>query len=277
MAMELLKFVKRRSFLSEVIYVCLNVALGLALLASIAFTQSIALGLVLVLVSKWRVLAVRPRYWFANVQANLVDIIVSVGFVLDLFLVNNSAYSTNERWVAMGGLTLLYIAWLLFLKPRSRRVYMVAQAGVALFLGTVTLYAFSYEWPASLVVIGMWLIGYATARHTLTSYDDETHVLFLSLAWGLVIAEFGWLTYHWTIAYSVPFLSGLLVPQISVLSLALGFLAYRAYDSFYHHQKIRSQDVLLPLLFVIGLFIALLFVLPLIFCHSVDCTGFINV
>lgn len=276
--MELLKFVKRRSFLSEVIYVCLNVALGLALLASIAFTQSITLGLVLVLVSKWRVLAVRPRYWFANVQANLVDIIVSVGFVLDLFLINNnSIYSTSRHWWAMSILTALYVAWLLFLKPRSRRSYMVAQAGVALLLGTTTLFAYSYEWPVSLVVVGIWLIGYATARHVLTSYDDETHAMFLSLSWGLVLAEFGWLAYHWTIAYTLPFMSGLLVPQASLMLLALGFLAYRAYDSFYHHQKIRSNDVLLPLLFVIGLFVALLVVLPLIFCHSVDCTGFINV
>ncbi len=276
MAMELLKFVKRRSFLSEAIYVGLNVVLGLALLASIAYTQSIALGLVLVFVSKWRVAAVRPRYWFANLQANLVDFIVSISFVLDLFLINNSAYTTSERWGAMIGLTVLYIAWLLFLKPRSRRVYMVAQAGVALFLGTATLYAFSYEWPVSLVVIIMWLVGYATARHVLTSYDDETSVMFLSLSWGLVLAELGWLTYHWTIAYAVPFMSGLLIPQLSVLVLALGFLIYRIYDSFYHHQKIRSQDILLPLLFMIGLFIALLVLVPLIKCGSVDCTGLIN-
>ena len=273
--MELLKLVRRRSFLSEVLYVCLNVALALLLLASIAYTQSIVLGLILVLVSKWRVFAVRPRFWFANIQANLVDVIVSISFVLNLYAIDNAGLSTGGAWVGMGLLTLLYIAWLLFLKPRSKRAYMVAQSGVALFFGVMTLFSVSYEWPVSVVVLGMWLIGYATARHTLSSYDDEDYIMLLTMSWGVVLAEIGWLAYHWTIAYTLPFASNLVIPQIAILAIMLAFVAHRAYDSFYHHQKIRSSDVLMPIIFVVSLTIVLLVFLPLILCHSVDCTSFI--
>ena len=189
--MEFLKIVRRRSFLSEVVYTVLNIALALGVVLIIYGTQSPWLALGLVILSKWRVLAVRPRYWFVNVQANLVDFIVSISLIVFLYTTHISAAEPSQKLFIMGALTLLYIGWLLFLKPRSKRIYVAAQAGVALFSGTAALFMISYAWPASAVVLLMWLIGYTTARHILSSYD-ETHILFLSLLWGLFLAELGW-------------------------------------------------------------------------------------
>ncbi|MBC7459110.1 hypothetical protein H7200_00125, partial [Candidatus Saccharibacteria bacterium] len=143
------------------------------------------------------------------------------------------------------------------LKPRSKRSYVAVQAGAAILLGVAALFTVSYSWPVSLVVVGMWLIGYSAASHVLNSYDDETHSLFLSLGWGLVMAEIGWVAYHWTIAYSLPFIATLLVPQVAIISILTAFVAWKAYDSFYHFQKIRTSDIILPLLFTLSVILVL--------------------
>lgn len=258
--MEFLKLVRRRSFLSEVVYTVLNIAFAVALVIVIRYTESIALALGLVLISKWRVLAVRARYWFVNIRSNLVDIIVSVSVVLHLYTINAANIDDFRKFILLGIMTALYIVWLLVIKPRSKRSFVAAQAGIAILLGTAALFTVSYSWPVSMVVIGMWLIGYSAANHILNTYDDETHTLFLSLAWSLVFVEIGWVAYHWAIAYSLPVVTTLLVPQVSIISLLVGFVAYKAYDSFYHHQKIRTSDIILPLLFTVSILAVLVFV-----------------
>lgn len=258
--MEFLKLVRRRSFLSEVVYTVLNIAFAVALVLVIRYTESIPLALGLVLISKWRVLAVRARYWFANIRSNLVDIIVSVSVVLHLYTIDTADIVDSRKFILLGIATLLYIIWLLIIKPRSKRSYVAAQAGIAIFLGTAALFTISFNWPASAVVIGMWLIGYSTANHVLGTYDDETHPLFLSLTWSIIFAEIGWVAYHWTIAYSLPVVTSLLVPQVSIIAVLIGFVASKAYDSFHHHQKIRTSDILLPLLFSLSVISVLVFV-----------------
>jgi hypothetical protein len=256
--MEFLKLVRRRSFLSEVVYIGLNVLFAITLVVVIRTTESIPLAIGLVLLSKWRVLAVRTRFWLANIQTNLVDLIVSVSVVLYLYSITTASIEDMKKVLLLGLVTLLYIGWLVYLKPRSKRAYIVAQAGVALFAGVGVLFTISYAWPASVVVLVMWLIGYGTARHVLSAYE-ETHLLALSLVWGTVLAEIGWVAYHWTIAYNVPFTSRLMVPQVAIMVVCVGFVAYKAYDSFFHNQKIRTNDVLLPILFTISVIGVLLF------------------
>lgn len=256
--MEFLRLVRRRSFLSEVIYIGLNVAFAVVVAIALKFTGSIVLAIALVLLSKWRVFAVRSRYWLANIQTNLVDTIVGVSIVGYMYgVVSSTTLSSLQQWGLLAVVTAVYIIWLVLIKPRSARVYMAAQAGMALFMGTSVLYAVSYNWPAAVVVVVMWVIGYAAARHVLSSYD-ETHLLPLSLVWGTMMAEIGWVAYHWTVGYQLPGIPGAYVPQISIIVLLLGFGAYKIYNSFYHHQKIRTNDVLLPLTFVICVIAVLL-------------------
>ncbi len=256
--MELLKLVRRRSFVSEFVYLVLNIGFAVAVTLVVYYTQSIVLAVALVMLSKWRVFAVRPRYWWANLQSNLIDFIVSISVVLHLYTINSTAIAEPYKLLVMACVTIAYIAWLLFIKPRSSRRMVAVQAGVAVALGVSALFTVLYDWPASFIVLGMWLIGYTSARHVLSSYDDETYGLFLGLAWGVVYAEIGWVAYHWSVAYSLPFISSLQLPQVAIIATLLGFLAIKAYDSFYHHSKIRSVDVMLPLLFTVSAILVLL-------------------
>jgi len=204
----------------------------------------------LVLLSKWRVLAVRPRYWFVNLQSNLVDLIVGLSVVVLL-------YAANGALTAQILMTLLYIGWLLFIKPRSKRSFIAVQAGVATFLGITALMLVSYSWIASLVVLLMWVIGYSAARHVLGSYE-EAHISFYSLVWGLFFAELGWLMYHWTFAYSLPGTGDIKLPQGALIALAVSFIAERAYASYEKHGSIHSNDMILPSLLSVSLVIILL-------------------
>ena len=248
--MEFLKSSKRRSLLSELIYILLNIGLAVAVLAVVWAVESPVAAFALVLLSKWRVLAVRPRYWFANIQANLVDIIVSVSIVVLL-------YGAHGAPIAQSVIAGLYIVWLLFIKPRSKRTFVAVQAGVATFLGITALMSVSFDWYASPVVILMWLIGYGAARHVLGSYE-EAHISFYSLIWGLVIAEIGWLSYHWTFAYALPGIGNIKLSQAAIITLVLSFLAERVYSSYIRHGTIRSGEIILPALLSVSVILILL-------------------
>lgn len=253
--MEFLRVVRRRTLLSEVIYVLLNLALAAAVLVLTVSTGTPWLALLLVLLSKWRVLAVRPRYWFAHVEANMVDMIVSISVVLLIYLAGHAV--TGDGFATQVALGVLYAAWLLLLKPRAKRSFVAAQAAVAIVVGSMALESLSYELPSSVVVILIWIIGYASARHVLMSYSDS-ETRFLSLLWGFIFAEIGWVAYHWTIAYTLPFGSTLKLPQVTLLLLGISFLAERVYASYAAHGKIRPADITPPLLLVLGVFVVLL-------------------
>lgn len=254
--MEFLRAARRKSLFSETIYVLLNVLLAIGVLSVVWAINSPLPAFALILLSKWRVLAVRPRYWFANIQANLVDIIVSLSFVVLLYAAGGTR-AGGTAFVVQVALTILYALWLLVLKPRTRRSLVVAQAGVAVLVGVAALYMVAFEWPSSVVVIAMWVIGYSAARHVLTAHSEEQTNL-LSFIWGLVFAELGWLAYHWTIAYSLPFAPGIDLPQIAIIALGFSFVAERVYDSYVHHGTVRTVDILMPTLLTVSVIAILL-------------------
>lgn len=248
--MDLLKTVKKRSFLSEVVYVVLNLLLAVGLLVAVLVVNVPWPALGLVLLSKWRIFAVRSRYWIANIRANLIDIILGVSMVVLL-------YSAAGDIPSQIGLTILYAGWLLFIKPRSKRSYVAAQAIIGLIFGIAAIVETSPVLPSSIVVIAAWVVGYSAARHVL-SVQHESHINFLSLLWGFVVAEVMWLMYHWTIGYNVS--SSLELSQAVIILAALSFVAERTYMSFHRNGHIRSSDVVLPALLSLSVIGVLLFV-----------------
>ncbi|RKV95306.1 MAG: hypothetical protein D8G53_09145, partial [Candidatus Saccharimonas sp.] len=185
--MELLRTVKRKSFFSEVVYHLLNISLALVLFGITLMVQSPVAAVVLVILSKWRVLAVRPRFWWTNIQSNLVDLIVGLSVVALLYLsVGNIAVQI--------AFTAFYIIWLVIIKPMSKRWQMMLQSAIAILFGTVALFSIGYLLPDIAVVAGSMIIGYSAARHFLVSYKEDQTVL-LSSIWGIMFAEIGWLAY----------------------------------------------------------------------------------
>lgn len=247
--MELIKSVSRRSRLGEVAHIVLNIAYASLLFGLVIAYQPPYLAYLVVLLSKWRVLAVRPRFWFANIQANCVDLFVGLSIVT-LLWVSNGAVGVQFA------LTALFMIWLIALKPHSKRLWVIIQAGVMQAISLTALFSFAYLLPSSVATVLGWLIGYIAARHTLVSFKDEEDRTLLSLAWGLVVAELSWLSYHWTIAYT---LSGeLKIPQVAIVVALLGFLAMKVYGLFREKEgQVSFREIRWPIVFVV-LVIALL-------------------
>ncbi len=246
-----LQLPKHKSTIGDLAYIALNVGLAIALLVVVLAIESPLPAFAVVLLSKWRILAVRPRFWFKNIQSNLVDIVVGLSVVVFL----HAASGAMPLQVIIAS---LFAVWLLFIKPRSKRGYVAFQAGAALFLGTNALFMVSPEWPATAVVLAMWVIGYSTARHVLTHYRESDRTFF-SMVWGLIIAEIGWLGYHWSFAYDVPGLSGIDLSQTALIVFVLGFLANRVYDSYHHNEGvIRMNDIMLPVIFSVSVILVIM-------------------
>lgn len=232
--MELIKSRAKRSKISDVVYIILNLLFAGAVFGlTVAFQPPIA-ALLLVLLSKWRIFAVRPRFWFANIQANLVDIFVGLSVVVLI-------WQASGVMVLQVMIALLYALWLLFLKPRSRRKYMVWQAGIAQFVALTALFSNTFRFDVAFAVLCAWLIGYVTARHVLSTYDSEKDEALLALAWGLALAELAWIAGHWTIGYRLA--AELMIPQIAIIAAALGLLGLRLYEA-YCHPSSRSQTTI---------------------------------
>jgi hypothetical protein len=102
---------KHKSLVSDLAYLALNIGLAAALLIVVLAVKSPLPAFVLVLLSKWRILAVRPRFWFKNVQSNLVDIIVGLSVVALLYAASGSL---GVQIV----IATFFAVWLLFIKPR---------------------------------------------------------------------------------------------------------------------------------------------------------------
>ena len=237
--MDLLKMHKRRSRWSEIAYIGLNVAFAVVLLLLIRSSQSPWLALVVVLLSKWRTLAVRPRFWFANIIANLVDVTVGLSMVVLLYAADNSLPLQII-------LTLFYIVWLLLVKPRSKRSFVAAQAGAAVFLGISAIAIISFSWNVLPFVLLMWVLGYVAARHVLGSYD-EPHTVLYSMITGFLFAEFGWISFHWLMAYQVVGFGAIQLSQLALFATLLSFVAERAYASYHKHGSVRRSDIVMPI------------------------------
>ena len=232
----------RRSQVSDVAYIGLNVALVLLLLFAVLSTQTIWLALILVTLSKWRIFAVRPRFWRANILANLVDVVVGVSHVVLL------GAAIGAPWLQVL-LSVAYAVWILLIKPRSKQVYIAIQAGVAVFVGSTALATVAYGTDSIVLAAGMWVIGYISARHVLMSYDEPLTGL-LSGVWGLVLAELGWLSYHWLFAYTLPNSANLKFVQIALVATLLSFLAEQTIASRYRNDgQAKLSELMLPAAF----------------------------
>ena len=250
--MEFLKASRRKSLFSELLYIALNIALAVALFALVA-TGSVALAVVLVLISKWRILAVRIRYWWANVLANIVDITVSMGVVSLLYLAGTSEQLGLYLQVVI---TVLYALWLIVLKPRSSKRWITVQAATGLTVGSWSVFAAAHLVPTVVVVVLMYVIAYGAARHILVSREESQPSL-LAMVFGLVIAEMSWVMYHWTVAYGADVFGDFKFPQGTILIALVGFLALRLYTLHSDGRSLRSADAILPVVFTIVLMIVL--------------------
>lgn len=244
---------KSRNNLSTFLHVLMNVLLGVGTIIVGVLTGSWLIGFILVLVSKWRMFAVRPRYLFLNLKSNLVDLIVGFSFV---FL----AYFSGEALLPVHYLLAIsYVVWLLFIKPRTTPSWTLFQALAAVFLGTsASVIACAAENPALLVLLEF-LIGYAAARHVLAQNDNSLEDGFPAFAFALLFSEVALFFHSWLIIYTFTDF-GIMIPQLSIVLSVFAFMAERVYFSLENHDGVlRPKEIALPVAFSLIIIFVLIF------------------
>ena len=191
---------------SHLIHLGLNVLLPILayVLVRIDF---VSIAILLILLSKWRMFAVQPRYWMADIIANGIDIIVAVALVL--FMANTSVGWWQLFWMV------LYGGWLVWLKPKSDVLAVSAQAMIGQLLGLAVLYLKFGDSSLAVLVVGTWLITYLAARHFLTSFE-ETHTALLAHVWAYFAASLAFVLGHWLLFYGS-------IAQIIVFLTTIGY------------------------------------------------------
>ena len=186
---------KSRNIASNAVHIFLNILLGMMAVLVTVFSANPALGIVLVVMSKWRVFAVRSRYLLINIKSNLVDFIVGLSVVLLSFYAGSSLLPVHIILMAV------YVVWLTVIKPMSSENANLVQALVAVFLGISASTIMTANLDATVAILLAFLIGYAASRHVLVQTETE-HFGLTTMACGLVFAEIALLCHSWAIIYS---------------------------------------------------------------------------
>lgn len=235
--MEFINLSKKHSLTGSILHGLFNVGLALAVWASIFVTNFPHIAIGIIIISKWRTFAVRPRYWLVNVKSNLVDFIFSISTALLIW--SNGASNIISSVILVG----LYLAWLTYIKPQSSKVFIETQALMTTFIGSMALFAISYAWPAWIVVVLGAIMAYASFRHVLSSEAEDNLEIF-SLFWAIIMAELFWLFNFWVQGYAI--FNSIAIPQASIVLTALSFGGFEFALNAKDYQK-RKKDLLIPL------------------------------
>ena len=237
---------KTRNITSNIVHVFLNLLLGISSVLITVFSGAPWLGLILVLISKWRVFAVRKRYLWLNIKSNLVDLIVGLSIVVLAYYAGSSLAPVH--FVLMG----IYVVWLTIIKPMSSETANLVQSLIAVFLGISAVSIMTANVNAVVNAMLSFLIGYAASRHVLAQTDDKDYTL-TTLVSGLVFAEVSWLCYSWSIVYTFG-TTGIRVPQVALILTIFAFVYNYARQAMVRYQDdFRFRNILWPVLFATAL------------------------
>jgi len=199
------KLTPSRGF-SHAFYFVYNAALPL-LVFLLVRTNFVQLALSLILLSKWRMFAVRPRFWAANIRANAIDMIVGVSVLAFMT-------ATGSEWLQLVWAG-LWAGWLIFIKPRGDTLWVSLQALIGFAAGLMALFLTWDHSPLFVLVGSAGLLCFFAAHHFFYSFD-EPYTRLLSYFWAYFGAMAVWLLGHWLLFYGP-------VAQPTLLLLSIGF------------------------------------------------------
>jgi len=233
---------KSRNIASNAVHVFLNILLGISAVLVTVFSGSPIPGLLIVLISKWRIFAVRRRYLLLNLKSNLVDLIVGFSVVV------LSYYAGNALMPVHFVLMVAYVLWLLILKPMSSETANLAQSLVAVFLGISASMIATANLNSIAAVLTAFLIGYAASRHVLAQTSDKDFTL-TTLVCGLIFAEVAWLCHAWAIVYTFGS-TGIRIPQVAIILTVFAFVYNYARQAMIRYQDdFRFRHIAGPAIF----------------------------
>lgn len=254
---EFLRLSKRRGALANIFHYIFNIVFAIAVVGlTVVFSNNPWPAVILLFISKWRTIAVRPRYWWANILSSLPDLFLGLGVITLSWQVGATASGAGAA-IAQVILAVLYVVWLVFVKPGEGKTWVLIQSQVAQFVALLALFTIAYLLPLEVTVLAAALIAFASARQAIGLYAEKASLL-LELAWTFIVAQLAFAGWHWTVLYQIS--SGVRVPQTALIIGVLGFVAARIYVSLQDDNKLSWNEVGWPFIFSGVILILLVFV-----------------
>lgn len=207
------RVIKPASGFSHFVHIILVLALPVLVFILVRL-NFVEIAAAVILLSKWRMIAVKPRHWPANIRANAVDIIFGLSILI--FMISSGSELAQVLW------TVVYAIWLTVLKPGTSLLSVSFQALIAQSFGLSALFLYWGDSSLLVLVLLSWLICYACARHFFTSFEEPL-TGYLSYAWAFIAACMTWVLGHWLLFYGVIAQPTLL---LTVISFSLGSIYY---------------------------------------------------
>ncbi len=243
--------------ISGLAYVILNVTMAVAVIALVNLFDAPWFALLVIAIGKWRIFSVKIRFWWANLKSNFTDIIVGISYVL---LINY--IGVEQLWYQVA-VAVLYLVWLLFIKPSSSTTGIMTQGLVAIFVSNLMLSMYGYDWSLLIFLPIEMFIGYNIMGHYLANSDFEIkYTRLMSGIWGVIMMELAWIYWHWLIGYNL--VAGMRISQFAIISTALTFVAYKTLFYMNQDSELNRRNLRIDL---IGstVFVVLLILVMLLF------------
>ena len=162
----------------------------------IVFLKLPTLAYALILLSKWRILATTPRFWWPNLQINAVDLIFSLSIVLFM------SWSTIGLYQQLFWL-FVYFFWVFALKSSKMPYRHTARGIITQALGSAALVYSVDQIYLPLLLFGIWLISILSVRHILANLPKEKYHKTLTHIWGIFSIQLAWVLLHWQVNFWV--------------------------------------------------------------------------
>jgi hypothetical protein len=235
---NIFKKIKPISGFSHVFHFGLTILLPIFLFVFVRlnFTE---LAVAIIILSKWRMFAVKPRFWPANIRANSVDIIVGLSIVVFMY------HSSGPGWQLFWAL--IYAIWLTTIKPAQTSFLVSVQSLIAQLFGLMAIYSWESASALELSLL-TGLICFLSARHFFDNFE-EPYARLMSYTWGYFGAGLAWILSYWLIFYGT-------IAQPTLLLTIIGY----SVASLYYLKKenklnklLRRQFIFIMLIVVVAI------------------------
>ncbi len=203
----LLRNLKPASGISYFLHIGLLLLLPAAMFVLVRLNLAVPAAVIVVL-SKWRMFAVRPRFWPANIRANAVDLMVGLSTVL--FMTHSDGLLAQLVWA------MLYALWLTVIKPGTGMLLITVQAFIGQLVAMSALYVAWADGPIYALTALSGLFCFWSARHFFDAFN-EPYAKMLAYFWGYFGAALTWLLSHWLLFYG-----GVAMPTLLLSTLGYG-------------------------------------------------------
>lgn len=261
---EFIKLARKRGVMADVIHAIFNVAFASMTIFLTAAFNTPWPAILLVVLSKWRVIAVRPRYWWANFLSSLPDLTFGIG----LAIISWGCGQIGEQYATVGQhlpisvltvqitLGIIYALWLIAVKPKHSEAMVGFQALASQIVGITAIFFVSQSFPLVVTMLLTFVVAFASARQALGLYEEKDQDL-LATVWGLLAMELAFVSWHWSVSYQITPL--IRVPQMAIISAVVSVIAYRVYRAWQNDQAVTWDELGYPVVFTLAVTFLVLF------------------